>query len=119
MSIVFIFFKPFELLYYRASDFKKQILIATCFAINILQALPYSLKIVFSDSCKRAPWDKSADQKSLLTQVQKRCSAWIDEAQIGCVQGHVQVANRTRADRAIADWSWNNPTMMIEEECLR
>ena len=43
----------------------------------------------------------------------------MDEAQIGCVQDHVQVADRTGADRAIADWSRNNPAMMIEEECLR
>ena len=32
------------------------------------------------------------------------------------MQGHVQVADRTRPDYAIADWSKDNPATMIEEK---
>ena len=50
LSIVFTLSKPVRPRYDRASDFNKQMFVATCFAINALPALLHSLKIVFFDS---------------------------------------------------------------------
>lgn len=49
LSIVITFFKPAEPMYYKTSDFNKQMFIITCFSINTLSAFFYSLKIVFSN----------------------------------------------------------------------
>ena len=69
-------------------------------------------------SVKGRPRGESADHQSLLPRAQRDAKREWMKLRFGCVQGHVHIADRLEADRAIADWSRDDPAIMLRKSVL-